>query len=100
MDEPGQNRQTHGKPSTKKPFEGKAKIRLVGLPEKVTASEMEISSTDQEIAFDVVVDDKCATGSHKNLFCAVDVKQGDEIIPHVIATGGILRIVPAKKDRL
>jgi hypothetical protein len=80
-----------------KPFEGKAKVRLVGLPEKVTAPEKEISSADQEIQFDIAVDDKCAPGSHKNLFCAVDVKQGEELIPHVIATGGILRIVPAKK---
>jgi len=80
-----------------KPFEGKVKIRLVGLPERVTAAEQEISSSDQDVAFEVAVEDKCATGSHKNLFCAVDVKQGDEVIPHVIATGGILRIVPAKK---
>jgi len=80
-----------------KAFEGKAKIRLAGLPERVTALEKEISSGDQEVVFDVAVDEKCGTGSHKNLFCAVDVKQGEEIIPHVIATGGILRIVPAKK---
>ena len=80
-----------------KPFDGKAKIRLAGLPERVTAPEMEITSTNQEVVFDIAVDEKCGTGSHKNLFCAVDVKQGDEIIPHTIATGGILRIVPSKK---
>jgi hypothetical protein len=80
-----------------KPFKGKAKIQVVGLPEHVTAPEKEISSTDQEVVFDLAVDDNCPIGSHKNLFCAVDVKQGDEVIPHVIATGGILRIVPPKK---
>jgi hypothetical protein len=80
-----------------KPFEGKAKIRIVGLPEHVIAPEKEISSTDQEVVFDVAADDKCPLGSHKNLFCALDVKQGEDLIPHVIATGGILRIVPPKK---
>jgi hypothetical protein len=80
-----------------KPFEGKAKIRLEGLPEKVTADEKEISSEDKEVVFDVVVDAQCAPGSHKNLFCTVDVRQGDDVIPHTIAQGGILRIVPPKK---
>src|SRR6266446_2518419 len=81
-----------------KPFDGKAVIRLNGLPDKVTAPEREISKDDQEIAFDVTVDPKCATGSHKNLFCAVEVKQNGQPIPHTIASGGILRIVPPKKE--
>jgi hypothetical protein len=80
-----------------KPFDGTAKIRLEGLPDKVTADEKEISSTDKEVVFDVTVDAQCAPGSHKNLFCTVDVKQGDNVIPHTIAPGGILRIVPPKK---
>jgi hypothetical protein len=80
-----------------KPFEGKAKIHVVGLPEHVTAEEKEISSSDQEVVFDLTADDQCPVGSHKNLFCALDIKQGDDLIPHVIATGGILRIVPPKK---
>jgi hypothetical protein len=81
-----------------KPFDGKAIIRLNGLPDKVTAPEREIGKDDQEITFDVTVDPKCATGSHKNLFCAVEVKQNGQPIPHTIASGGILRIVPPKKE--
>ena len=81
----------------KKAFDGKAKIHLAGLPEKVTADDKEISSEDKEVVFDVAVDAQCAAGSHKNLFCSVDVKQGDDVIPHTIASGGILRIVPPKK---
>jgi hypothetical protein len=80
-----------------KPFEGIAKVRLQGLPEKVTAPEQEISSTNSEVVFDIAVDAQCSPGSHKNLFCAVDIKQGEELIPHTIAAGGILRIVPPKK---
>jgi hypothetical protein len=81
-----------------KAFDGKAAVRLLGLPDKVSAAEREISKDDQEIVFDVKVDPKAQTGSHKNLFCAVDVKQDGHVIPHTIATGGILRIVQPKKQ--
>jgi hypothetical protein len=80
-----------------KPFDGKAVIRLLGLPEKVASSEKEITKDDQEVVFDLTVDPKAATGSHKNLFCAVDVKKDGQVIPHTIAQGGILRIVQPKK---
>src|ERR1041385_6170319 len=81
-----------------KPFDGKAIVKLVGLPEKVSAADKEISKDDQEVVFDLNVDPACSTGSHKNLFCSVDVKQNGETITHSIANGGILRIVPPKKD--
>jgi hypothetical protein len=81
-----------------KPFEGKATIRLVGLPENVSVADREITSADQEVVFKLQANEKCATGSHKNLFCAVDVQQNGQVIPHTIAQGGILRIVPPKKD--
>jgi hypothetical protein len=80
-----------------KPFEGKAKIRLLGLPEKVTAEEKEITKEDRQVTFDVKADPKCSPGSSKNLFCAVDVMQNGAVIPHTIASGGILRVTPEKK---
>lgn len=81
-----------------KPFEGKAKIQLAGLPEKVTAPEREITKDDQEVVFDVTVDGKCSHASHKNLFCSLEIKQNGQTIPHTLASGGILRIVPPKKE--
>jgi hypothetical protein len=81
-----------------KPFDGKATIRLVGLPENVSVADREITSADQEVVFKLQANEKCATGSHKNLFCAVEVRQNGQVIPHTIAQGGILRIVPPKKD--
>jgi hypothetical protein len=81
-----------------KPFEGKATIRLVGLPENVSVADREITSADQEVVFKLEANEKCSTGSHKNLFCSVDVQQNGQIIPHTIAQGGILRIVPPKKE--
>ena len=79
------------------PFEGKAAIRLLGLPEKVTAPEETISKDDNEVVFTVAVDPACAIGSHKALFCTVDITKDGEIIPHSIGSGGILRIGPPKK---
>jgi hypothetical protein len=79
-----------------KPSEGKAAIRLYGLPERVTAAEREITKDDQEVVFEVKVDPNCGAGSHRNLFCAVEVKQNGTVIPHTIAHGGILRVVPPK----
>ncbi len=83
-----------------KPFDGKAKIRLAGLPEKITAPEMEIDKDTRQISFPLTVDAKCAPGSAKNLFCAVTVMQNGQPIPHNIASGGILRITPAKREAI
>jgi hypothetical protein len=80
-----------------KPFEGKATIRLCGLPEKISCPEREITKDDQEVAFDVTADPACSQGSFKNLFCNIDVKDQGEVVPHNIAQGGILRVVPPKK---
>ena len=95
---PGRSTNVICKLEQKKPFAGKAKIKLVGLPEKVTAPEVEISSADTEAVFPVTVDPKCSTGSFKNLFCSVQVAQESQVIPHNIAAGGVLRIVPPKKQ--
>jgi hypothetical protein len=81
-----------------KPFEGKAKARLLGLPEKVSAPEKEITSQDEKVAFELAVDPKCPPGAFRNLFCAVDVVANGQVIPHTIATGGILRIPPPKRE--
>jgi hypothetical protein len=80
-----------------KPFDGTATVRLCGLPEKVTATEQTITKDSQEAVFDLKVDPSCPTGSYRNLFCALDVPHVGRVIPHTIAHGGILRVVPPKK---
>jgi len=80
-----------------KPFDGKATVRLCGLPEKITTTEKQITKEDQEVAFDLNVDPGCGTGSYKNLFCTVEVRQNDETILHNIAFGGIVRVTQPKK---
>lgn len=81
----------------KEPFEGKAVARLVGLPDKVTAPDKEITKDDKEVAFDIVLDPKIAPGSHKSLSCQVQIKKGSDTIVQAVGSGGILRIVPPKK---
>ena len=95
-----------GKPATLtvslhqlKPFVGNAKIRLLGLPEKVTAPEKVITSADEKVSFDLAVNPKCATGSSKNLFCAVEVVRDGETIPHNIAAGGFCGLFRARVSR-
>ena len=80
------------------PFEGKATIRIIGLSDKVTVAEKEITKDDKEVIFPVKVDASCSTGSQRNLFCSVLVKKDGEIIPHNVAPGGSFRVVPPKKQ--
>lgn len=94
---PGQSAKLICKLEQKKPFEGKAKVKLMGLPDKITAPELEITKDDKDATFNVTVDPKCNNGSHKNLFCHVEVVEHEQPIPHNIASGGVLRVVPPKK---
>ena len=79
----------------KTPFDGKAKITLMGLPNKVTAAEKEFTKDDTEVQFDVQAEKTSPAGRHSGLFCQVTVMQNGEPIVQNIASGGVLRIDPA-----
>ena len=79
----------------KAPFEGKAKIVLLGLPNKVTAAEKEFTKDETEVKFDVQADKTSPAGRHSGLFCQVTVMQSGEPILQNIAQGGVLRVDPA-----
>lgn len=79
----------------KTPFEGKAKIQLMGLPNKVTAVEKEFTKDDKEVQFEVQAEKGSPAGRHSGLFCTVTVTQNGEPIVQNIAQGGVLRIDPA-----
>lgn len=86
-----------------KPFEGKAKVVLYGLPAQVTfePAEREITKEDKEVVFKVSADPKAPAGQHKTLFCVVVVTRDGEPMFHNVGGGGILRIdlpPPSKKD--
>jgi hypothetical protein len=82
------------------PLPAAAKVRLLGLPPKVTAPELEITKDSKELAFKVTVDKTSPPGQHKNIFCQVELVQGGE--PIVANTGGTeLRIdvpIPPKAN--
>ncbi len=95
--EPGKPVQVRCTLDQREPFEGRAVVRLVGLPEKATTAEREITKGDKEVAFDVSVDPKIPPGSHKNLACVIQIRKGEDTILQTVGSGGILRIVPPKK---
>jgi hypothetical protein len=82
----------------KQPFEGKATVKLLGLPEKITASDVTITKDSKQVEFDLKIDPTISPGSHRALFCSVEIKKGNEVIHQTIGSGGVLRIVPPKKS--
>jgi len=79
------------------PFDGPATIKLVGLSDKISITEKQITRDDKEVIFPVSVAADCSPGSQRNLFCTVAVKKGGEVIPHNVGQGGSFRVVPPKK---
>lgn len=79
------------------PFAGSAKLKLVGLPFKVTTADLDITKETKEVAFKLTTDKTSPAGTHRNLFCQVVLVQNGE--PIVANTGsGELRIdVPIVK---
>jgi hypothetical protein len=67
------------------PFEGKAKVRLFGLPFKVTTKEQEITKDTKEVLFKLTTDRTSPAGLHRNLFCQVQITKAGE--PIVANTG-------------
>ena len=79
------------------PFEGKATVKLLGLPAKVTTSEIEIDKTTEEINFPITIAKDSPKGQHKNLFCYLNIPEANTLIPHNVGHGGVLRIDPPPK---
>lgn len=73
------------------PFDGPARVVLVGLPAKVTAPEVQITRDTKEVVFKVTVDKTSPAGQHKNLFCQVFVPKDGETVLHNVG-GTELRI--------
>jgi hypothetical protein len=98
--EQGKDTQMFVKLTNTKPFAGEAVIRLIGLPPKVTTTELKLSKDTKEIAFPVKVEPAAPAGTHKNIFCQVVVTENGEPVVHNLG-GSELRIdvpLPPKKD--
>lgn len=77
--------------TTQTPFEGKAKVKIVGLPPKVEVPELEFTKDTKEIAFHLKVDKTSPAGTHRNIFCQAVVTVGGEPVLHNVG-GTELRI--------
>ena len=64
--------------TTTKPFEGNAKVKLLGLPNKVAAPEMEFNKDTKELVFKITTDPASPPGRHKNVFAQVVIPQNGE----------------------
>jgi hypothetical protein len=76
------------------PFEGAGKVRLVGLPPKVTVNEMEITKDTKEFAFKLGIDKTAPAGQHRNLFCQLVVMQNGEPVVHNLGSSELRIDVP------
>ncbi|HEY2881352.1 MAG TPA: PPC domain-containing protein, partial [Pirellulales bacterium] len=80
------------------PFEGTAKVHLVGLPNKATAPELEFTKETQQLTFPVAIDPQSPVGRHKGIGCQAIIVQNDEPICHNFS-GIELRIDPASAKK-
>jgi hypothetical protein len=76
------------------PFEGKAKVELLGLPANTSAEPQEISALDKKVVFSVTIDPKAQPSTNNSLFCRMTVMQDGQAIVHNLGQGGVLRIDP------
>ena len=63
-------------------FAGAAKARLLGLPAKTEAPELELAAGAAELTFPVKVAGDAPPGQHKNVFCELRVPQGEAWVVH------------------
>jgi hypothetical protein len=77
--EQGGSTQLFCKVAVPTPFEGKAKVTLVGLPAKVTTQVIEITKDSKEFSFPITADKTSPVGQH-NVFAQVVIDKGGELI--------------------
>ncbi|HEX6960344.1 MAG TPA: PPC domain-containing protein [Lacipirellula sp.] len=69
------------------PFDGAAKVELVGLPPGVTTTPQEITKDSTEVKFPLAVAADARVGHHKQLICQVTVMENGEPVVHSIGAG-------------
>jgi hypothetical protein len=72
-------------------FDGAAKVNVLGLPPKVTTTEMQITKGSKDLAFKLMVDKASPVGQHRNIFCQAVVMMNGEPVVHNVG-GTELRI--------
>jgi hypothetical protein len=94
MVEQGKATTMHGKVQPLAPFAGPAKVKLVGLPPKVTAPEVEITAETKEFDLPLTVEPTATAGQYRNLFCQVTVTVNGEPVTHSAGSSELRIDVP------
>ena len=68
------------------PFEGSAQAQLLGLPPGVAVAPVEFTKDTAELVFQVTTAKETPVGSHKTLFCQVNITQNGEPIVGTVGT--------------
>jgi len=76
----------------KTPFEGKAKVELLGLPNGATAPEAQVGAGDKQVVFNVQTDAKTPAATHTTLVCKFTLMRDGEPIIETLGQGGALRV--------
>lgn len=84
--EQGQEAQILCKLNHTTPFEGEATAQILGLPPKVTTTEMKFNKDTKELVFNLKTDPASPVGKH-NLICQVTIVKNGE--PIVNRAGGV-----------
>lgn len=79
-------------------FEGRAEVKLMGLPSGVTAEAKSITKDDKEIVFDIVTATNAVKGMHRTVFVAMNLKLNGQQVTQSFASGGALRIDPVRQQ--
>lgn len=82
----------------KTPFEGRAEVKLMGLPAGATAEPKSITKDDKEIVFDVTTATNAIKGMHRSLFVAMNLKLKGQEVSQTFAGSGALRIDPTRQQ--
>ncbi|MDA0767442.1 MAG: PPC domain-containing protein [Verrucomicrobia bacterium] len=77
-----------------KPFEGNAKVTLIGLPHGVTSTELTFVKDQPEVIFPLQLTEEAKVGKHANIFAQVIITENGHPVPHSVGAGGTLRIDP------
>jgi hypothetical protein len=76
----------------KRPFEGTAKLSLLGLPPNCTAEDRPFTKDDKQVEFTVKAGPNTPTATHKQLFCQFQLEKDGAPMVSSFGNGGILRV--------
>jgi hypothetical protein len=76
----------------KTPYEGKAKVELLGLPNGATAPDAQVGAEDKQVVFNVQTDAKTPAATHTTLLCKFTLMRDGEPIIETLGQGGVMRV--------